>query len=165
MKLTQKRLLSLVSYDKDSGHFTRIHNRTRTDLVGTKCGNVMLNGYIGIQIDGKLYLSHRLAFLYVLGRWPLNEVDHVNAVRSDNSWSNLRDATRTQNSQNTGKKRGLMLKGVELATDPRRRKRFAARICANGKRRSSGYFETEQEAHEAYCQAASSLHGEFARLS
>src|SRR6185369_15339637 len=58
-------------------------------------------GYRWIGIEGKVYPAHRLAFLWMTGRWPCTrDVDHINRDPSDNSWANLREATSSQNSSN-----------------------------------------------------------------
>lgn len=164
-ELTAQRLRQLFKYEPEIGNFIRLKNATRSDLVGKIAGTLLKNGYVSIHVDGAAYLAHRLAFLYETGHWPSIHTDHRNGVRNDNRWLNLRDATRSQNNQNSKRKGRRFLKGVELATDPRRLKPYSARICANGKRHSLGYFSTEIEAHAAYCEAATRLHGEFARAA
>lgn len=161
--LSAEHLRKVLSYDMDTGRFARLASTTRTDLIGCIAGSPQNNGYIAIHISGRLYLAHRLAFLYVNGKWPDDEVDHINGDRKDNRWSNLRNASHSQNCQNAKSKGRSLPKGVELATEPRRRKRYFARIMANGKRYSLGYFYTPEEAHAAYMAAAVKRHGEFAR--
>ena len=34
------------------------------------------------------------------GEWPLYEIDHINRIKTDNRWCNLRDVTCTVNLQN-----------------------------------------------------------------
>jgi hypothetical protein len=63
-------------------------------------GCLQHNGYRHIGVLGKVYSAHRLAFLYMTGKFPLDEVDHKNHERSDNRWSNLREVTRLENSRN-----------------------------------------------------------------
>jgi hypothetical protein len=90
------------------------------------------------------------------GEWPANHVDHKNGVRNDNRWCNLRDVTRSVNSQNqrhapAGSKTGLF--GVQVD-----RNKFRARIIVTGTRHGLGSFESAEEAHQAYIDAKRSLH-------
>ena len=53
-----------------------------------------------IRIRGKAYYSHRLAFLYMTGEWPLEEVDHIDRNPYNDAWVNLRKATSSLNKWN-----------------------------------------------------------------
>lgn len=90
---------------------------------------------------------------------PTNEIDHINGVKDDNRFSNLREATRGQNTRNskTRKDSSVGLKGVS----PDRGK-FRARITLNGVRIYLGTFATKEEAFEAVRAARRELHKEFA---
>ena len=68
--------------------------------VGDIAGGIRSDGYASISVDGGLFLSHRLAFLYFDGMFPLNDVDHINGKRADNRWINLRKVTRLENTRN-----------------------------------------------------------------
>ena len=57
-------------------------------------------GYRRIQLLGKRYKSHRLAWAMHHGDWPADQIDHINGVRSDNRIGNLREASQTENSRN-----------------------------------------------------------------
>lgn len=89
-KLTQKRLKKLLYYNPDTGIFTWKIN-SRRSLKDAPAGNLHPSGYIRIGIDSKEYRAHRLAFLYMEGYIPENDVDHINRVRDDNRWKNLRE--------------------------------------------------------------------------
>ncbi|WP_320728213.1 HNH endonuclease [Enterobacter ludwigii] len=100
MDLSRERLMELLSYSPVTGRFTWIKSGPGV-TVGKVAGNSSGNkGYVRIKIDGHLYLAHRLAWLYVYGSWPKEEIDHVNLIRDDNRISNLREASRAQNSRN-----------------------------------------------------------------
>ena len=103
--LTQDRLKELLHYDPDTGRFIWIGSRGGT-AAGSRAGARDSHGYIRISICGKLHLAHRLAFLYVVGATPPKDIDHINHVRDDNRWENLRPATRRENAVNTGPRRG-----------------------------------------------------------
>lgn len=49
--------------------------------VGDVAGCVDKDGYIQIRLKGKMYPAHRLAWLYVYGEWPQDEIDHINCVK------------------------------------------------------------------------------------
>jgi hypothetical protein len=123
-------------------------------------------GYRTIGIGGKRYLAHRLAWLYVHGEWPADQIDHVNMDRSDARMCNLREATAAQNKRNTGARshNRSHLKGVEFNTR-RKIKRWYAVIRSDGKRNFLGSFDCPAAAHFAYVIAADKFHGEFARMS
>lgn len=97
--ITQDRLKAKLSYSPDTGLFTRAVDCGSRFKAGTESGTLS-NGYRQIQVDGKLYRAHRLAFLYMLGEYPKNDVDHIDGDRDNNKWSNLRPATRAENLRN-----------------------------------------------------------------
>ena len=91
----RKRLEERLSYDRETGLF--IWRMARADKIGAIAGKREHHGYIQIVIDGRAYMAHRLAWLWQTGGWPLREIDHVNGHKDDNTWNNLREATRSQN--------------------------------------------------------------------
>jgi hypothetical protein len=115
-------------------------------------------GYRCIAVDGKQYMAHRLAWLYVYGRFPKGGLDHKNRVAADNRISNLRNANQSQNSGNkkVHVNNRLGLKGVR-----KMHKNWQARIMLNGSAIYLGTFATPEAAHLAYCRAAKKLYGEF----
>jgi hypothetical protein len=74
---------------------------------GEVAGTMDSGGYRRIGIDGKYYGAARLAWLYVHGEWPKNEIDHINRVRDDDRIVNLRDVTHTGNQNNRSANNGL----------------------------------------------------------
>ena len=101
-KPTAIRVYELLTYDPESGDFRWLVDRgkSKAGKAGAIAGSNVGNGYRRIMIDGKSYLSHRLAWLYVHGAWPAKEIDHVNGSHSDNRIVNLREATSAENHQN-----------------------------------------------------------------
>lgn len=120
-------------------------------------------GYRYITIDSVRYKANRLAWLYMTGEWPPEQVDHKNHNTGDDRWENLRLATQSQNKANcrTYKKKSCTLKGVQ-AVQKRHSIRYRAVATKDGKCINLGNFDTEMEAHLAYVKAATALHGEFA---
>lgn len=84
-------------------------------------------------------------------------MDHINLDRSDNRMANLRKATKNQNMQNVPTRRDG-LKGASFKQGV-----WRARVTHDGVHYIIGYYATEQEAHNAYVEAATRLHAEFAR--
>lgn len=99
LSITQDRLKELLYYNKQFGIFVWKNDKGRSKK-GTVAGTLTNRSYIKIKIDGALYTAHRLAFLFVCGRLPSDQVDHINGVRSDNSFSNLRECTPQENNLN-----------------------------------------------------------------
>lgn len=97
--LTAERLRQLLDYDPESGLFTWVFNRPRCK-AGAIAGCENDRGYISIGVDGKFYLAHRLAFLWMTDEWPQYQVDHINHVKTDNRWANLSNATNQENQRN-----------------------------------------------------------------
>lgn len=98
----------------------------------------------------------------IMGHVDGKEIDHKNGDKLDNTRSNLRFCTHSQNLGNIGRSKHNKtgLKGVHWYT---KYGCYRAQIRDKGKVRWLGNFKTAIEAHEAYTAAASKIHGEFAR--
>jgi hypothetical protein len=155
--LTQDRLKQLLQYDPETGIFTRIANTRRTDLLGKKAGRThKKRGYCEINVDGRLYYAHRLAFLCMTGEMPAGEVDHINHVKNDNRWANLRSATVSENQQNRIQHQSNnKLKVMGVSTNG---SGFRARINTDSGAKHIGTFKTPELAHAAYIEAKRKLH-------
>jgi hypothetical protein len=159
--LTSERLRDLLDYDPLTGIFCwRVPSKkgmSAGSVAGWRCNN-----YLRIQIDKRSYFSHRLAWLYIHGRWPEIHIDHINGIPTDNRIKNLREATNSENRRNTGAQinNASGFKGVSWKAKNRR---WVAQIKLHGKKMHIGLFDTPEAAHAAYCEAADRLHGQFAR--
>lgn len=162
--ITQNRLKELLLYNSDDGTFVWKIGRSGSSGLGNLAGSIHSKGYKRVQLDGTYYLMHRLAWLYTYGKFPLNTIDHINGVRTDNRISNLREATISENNQNRG-----MLKnntsGHKGVSWNKRIKKWEVSIFANGKKHSLGCFDNPEEAAIAYKEAAAKYHREFAGVS
>ena len=148
-------------YDLDTGEFRRKAVRNNRHKIGEVAGHIKeADGYVRIIIDGKSYLAHRLAILYCTGDWPKHQVDHSNMNKADNRWVNLREATANQNGFNR----------PEYATNKSGHKgvswypkyglwRVQAKV--NGRVKHLGYFESVDEAADAYARFTTPIHKEF----
>jgi hypothetical protein len=128
--------------------------------AGDVAGNSSDGRYVVIQIDGRSYYAHRLAWFYVHGAWP-SIVDHVNRNGLDNRLSNLRAATKSLNAvnsplaaSNTSGHRGVYWS--------KRNGKWLAKIKVAGKEKYIGLFNDKDEAAAAYRSAAITVFGEFA---
>lgn len=160
--LTVGRLRELLHYDPETGVFTRRVDIRGGGRNGTVAGSNHNAGYLSITIDGRQYLAHRLAWFYVTGRWPVVDIDHIDRDRRNNRWANLREATRSQNMANTGRRRDNKsgFKGVSRHVQTGR---WQAHSSGGGRTVYLGLFDSAEEAHRAYVAFATDSFGEFAR--
>jgi hypothetical protein len=149
-------LKEFLRYDPDSGEFFWLRSRPRGIKPGDKAGCVTPHGYRYIKFLGRPYFAHRLAWFFVTGEWPLGWLDHINGDRQDNRYSNLREATTSENQQNrkmqTYSKSGMI--GVRRSYGSR----WRAMIIIDGRRIYLGAFATKDEAHAAYIKKKSEIH-------
>lgn len=96
--ITQDRLKEVLTYDPETGCFTWNIQRGRCKS-GSIAGCIHKGGYLQIRIDEQSFLAHRLAFLYMTGAMP-DEVDHIDHIRTNNKWANLRPSNRIANQKN-----------------------------------------------------------------
>ena len=89
-KLTAERLRERLHYDAGTGVFTRRVGSGHA-RAGDMAGTIHSTGYVRISIDGGKYTAHHLAWLYVHGVWPSDQIEHINRKRSDNRIANLRE--------------------------------------------------------------------------
>lgn len=97
--MNQDYLKSIISYDPETGMFTALVKRGK-NVPGKVLGTKHSDGSMMIYINYKRYRAARLAWFYMTGTWPEHEIDHINRINSDNRWSNLREATRSENAMN-----------------------------------------------------------------
>lgn len=160
--ITQAECRSFLSYDESTGIFTRIRSMHGL-LVGKPTGVLAPNGYLRIRLCGRWYPAHRLAWFYVTGEWPPEDIDHKDGHRANNRFANLRLASRSENLGNMRvKAHSCAYKGVSFY---KRTGRWRARIRKDGKLIDLGYHGTPEQAHAAYVSAAAIHFGEFARAA
>ena len=162
--LTQGRLKEVLSYDPNTGIFIWVVSKNGRVKKGMCAGTKHCRGYRQICIDGKIYLSHRLAFLYETGEFPEEQCDHINGDRSDNRFINLRVVSQSENQHNIGgiprnNKSGFL--GVSWCN---RTRKWVSKIMINKYAKCLGYFESKKEAHFAYMAAKDTLHPTHKRL-
>lgn len=151
----------LLRYEAHTGNFVwlvRRNGRAGGVRPGDIAGKTLKTGYISIGVNGKDWLAHRLAVLFMTGEWPVGDVDHIDGDPANNRWDNLRDVPHSINLQNRRKatkasKSGVL--GVHYSTTERR---WIAEICVQGKAKRIGRFKTVDDASDAYKRVKRLLH-------
>lgn len=146
-----------LSYDPLTGEITWIAPRSST-FIGKPAGRIGKQGYRVIHVQHALLQGHRIAWLLYYGKWPKNDIDHINGIRSDNRISNLRDVPRRVNRENMRKAMPSNKCGYMGVTRSRGSKRWAAKITVKGEIKFLGCFDTPELAHAAYVDAKRKYH-------
>ncbi len=162
--ITAERLREALSYDPLTGIWTRRITTSSNARAGAIAGCLTPIGYLVIRLDGRLYASHRLAWLWMTGVWPSSALDHKDLNKSNNKWDNLRESTMSQNLANT-RRRSDNTSGVKGVTWFKERGKWMAKIQVQGKFHTIGYFDDLEIAAAAYAEAAKRYFGEFARAA
>lgn len=155
--ITQAYLQTLFTYDPDTGVFARKIARGNQP-AGIPIQYIDSVGYYAVSINKKLFRVHRLIFIYMGEELP-EVVDHVNGIRLDNRWCNLRGTNKQGNNQNATSKGGVVgHKGVCITASGK----YGAYVWHNGKRLWLGSFSDLQDAIDIAVQTRDNLHKEFA---
>jgi hypothetical protein len=151
---------TLIAYDPDTGMFTwlpRGNPQWDGKWAGKKAGTVNGPGYCVFELENRPFLAHRVAWAISHGRWPANQIDHIDGDRANNRLSNLREATVRENHQNrsrhTSNTSGYL--GVYWHAPT---KKWQAKIMVNGNTHHLGVFDCPAKAHAAYLVAKRQLH-------
>lgn len=169
--LTQDHLREYVAYDPETGEFRLIKDMwrrkagtviNRNEMVRQRSGRSVR--YCRVSFDGRNYPAGHLAWFYMTGEWPSDEIDHRDTDGWNQRFDNLRPATRSQNQANC-RRYGSNTVGAKGVYRAGGRRPFRAMIQKDKRRISLGRFETEAAALAAYARAAVVLHGEFARAA
>jgi len=142
--LTQDYLKNILDYNPETGDFTWLITPGKRIKAGCIAGSVNGLGYLIIKINNKNYKAHRLAMLYMTGKWPKDQADHINHIKNDNRIVNLREATDEENSKNAPKRKDNT-SGITGVLWHSRDKVWQAQIAVTGKRKHLGYFDDKFE--------------------
>ncbi len=153
--ITQTRLMELFTYNPDTGNFIR-NTSIGPYKSGSIAGSLKRDGYVRIVADKINYAAHRLAWLYMYGYIPEKDIDHINRIRNDNRITNLRPVTRSENSRNQNM-RPTNTSGFAGVTFQKSCNKWQAQIQYLGEKVYLGVYNTAEEAHEAYLEAAEVL--------
>ena len=127
-----ERILEVLDYNPENGKLTWLVSTSKRIRVGDSAGSFRPSGYIDIKIDGILYKAHRIIWLWMTGEWPKHQIDHVDGTKTNNRWSNLREATQSQNQQNA-KRRSDNKSGFKGVHWNKRAGKWHAKIKISGK--------------------------------
>ncbi len=158
-KLTQDYLRSQLLYKSETGEFWWIATQKGRDL-SRQAGTFNNFGYRVIMLNGHRWVASRLAWFYMTGNWPVNEIDHIDRNNSDDRWSNLREATRSENACNTGT-RSDNSSGHRGVTWDRQKLKWKVQISVKGGKRIQKHFRNIDDAVSFYKSKAQELFGEF----
>jgi hypothetical protein len=161
-ELTQERLRELLDYDPETGNFHWRVRKKRGHRAGDIAGCRVRSDCWCINIDGRFYRAHQLAWLHTKGEWGRPIIDHRDGNPLNNRWSNLRLSSYSENAANRGRLRSNT-SGFKGVVFDRRRGNWRGAITKLGKRHHIGTYATAEEAHAAYVAKARELYGEFAR--
>jgi hypothetical protein len=150
-------------YNPENGELRwRIGSRRRAagKLAGTS--NKTEKGRISVGFRNRDYKGHIIAWVCQTGEWPTHQIDHINEDPSDNRWSNIREATKSENMRNITRIKSNTSghKGVSFH---RQTAKWKASIKVDGVQYHLGLFSTVEDAAHAYAKAAQKLHGVFAK--
>ena len=159
--MNQETLKLYLTYSPDTGEFLRLVSTSSRARVGSVAGTITSWGYRSISVNGENHKAHRLAWLYMTGSWPVAEIDHINGVKDDNRWGNLREASHSENAKNL-KLRTNNTSGVKGVYWHKRNKKWLAQCMVNGKQHTLGYFTDLATAEIVIRAFREKYHGEFA---
>lgn len=146
--LTQEQVKELFGYDAENGILIKKLRRGRT--YNKPCGhNPRSDGYGSVNIDGKMYKTHRVIWLIHYGSWPDGEIDHLDRNKMNNRIDNLRSVCSSENQHNIGlfKNNSTGYPGVSWYKPL---EKYRAQIMVNNEQKHLGYFDTAEEAFLAY---------------
>jgi hypothetical protein len=156
--MTQEELKRMMRYCPDTGVFIWLRGNGKAvkegDIVGSYARR---SGYRKTKLKHKQWMLHRLAFLYMTGSLPREQVDHINGVKDDNRWSNLRAVSQYENGLNQ-KKSVLNKSGVPGVCLHKSSGKWQASIWVLRKFKYIGLYENFSEAVTAR-KSAESLYG------
>ncbi len=154
-------LSRLFNYDPETGVLSwKAAPSFNTSRIGSEAGTLRPDGYREVRVNGRLCLTHRIAWAITAGSWPVAFLDHVNRDRSDNRLVNIREASASQNQSNKGVRKDSR-SGVKGVTWHPALKKWRAIITHNGKRISLGCFLDIEDAGRAFIAASKKVRGEF----
>jgi hypothetical protein len=169
-QLTQEYLKERMEYNPETGLAIwlpcakKCYSTFNSRWVHKNIGHLDKNGYCVVTLDDIYYKAHVLFWFYMTGEWPPCEIDHINRIKNDNRWKNLRLATSAQNTINRGL-RSNNISGTTGVFWMKRHKKWKAKIVLDGEHIHLGYYSIKEDAIAARQQAETRYYGEFAYMN
>ena len=147
--LTQDQLKEILHYCPETGVLTwlvspnpRLRKGAEAGCVHTQRGN---KPYRIVRVSNRAYPAHRLAFLYMTGEFPEDQVDHIDGNGCNNIWSNLRAVTGLENKKNM-RKYASNTSGTAGVCWHVKCNKWVSQIKVEGKSKHLGYFTNKEDA-------------------
>lgn len=140
----REELLKLLAYDELTGILTWKVNKGPNARAGNKAGSLSDKGYRVIKINGVSYFSHRIIWKMMTREEPI-EIDHIDGVKYNNKFSNLRSVTAAENNLNM-RKFCTNTSGVTGVWWNHEKEKWASQISRNNKSERIGYFNNFEDA-------------------
>lgn len=171
---TAARLNERLYYNQETGvviwkerNVSEFDSQYRCDVWNSKFANkeagCLLSDtkYRLLGLDLISYGVRRIIWKIMTGNDPINEIDHINEIRDDNRFDNLREAIVSENNHNRGiqKNNTSGYKGIFWRKDC---KKWQGKVRFNYTRYYTGKFDAPEEAHFELCLIREKLHKEFA---
>lgn len=159
--ITQERLKELFDY-QDGQLIWKVKKAraNKGDIAGcySKHNGII---YRSIKVDGTVYTSHRLIFLFHNGYLPI-QVDHIDGNGLNNKIENLRSADASSNALNS------KLKSSNTSTSKnvywnKQRNKWMVQAVVDGKQKFFGLYDDFELADLVATEVRSKFHGQFAR--
>ncbi len=164
---TLEEIKARVEYNPKTGVFVwkqTLGGKCRKGYPAGRMGTGKAAGYMRVTIGGREYKAHRLAWLFMKGEWPTQQIDHINGLPHDNRWANLRLATQSQNKAN-GKPYKNNTSGFKGVSWNKQAAKWQASLQANKKLIYLGRYVNIADAIDAYNKAAERYFGDYHRKS
>jgi len=152
-KFTDLKNLRGFKYSPQTGNVYRSQQQGRNGARGVIRGKNP-GGYLHFQYKGKMISCHRAAFQLRNIDPTGMEVDHINGIRADNRWENLRLVTSRDNANNKSFHRNGRKVGARFCNQ---KNKWLSEIIIGGKSNHLGFFLNEDDAHNAYIEAKTAL--------
>lgn len=98
------------------------------------------HGYRIGAIHDRLYRAHRVLWLLHTGKWPIEQLDHINGCRHDNRLANLREASNAENAKNQRVRPGNT-SSVQGVSWHKQVGKWRAYITVEGRHKALGCFD------------------------
>jgi hypothetical protein len=154
---TQGYIKSIFKYNPETGVFKWLYSGRGIKKYKDMVAGCKKTKYVYIKLNQVSVTAHRLAWLYMTGEYPVNEIDHIDGDGHNNKWNNLREATRSNNCLNSKRKNRYGIRGVRKNG----KNGYSAEARINKKYYYLGTYPTVREAGKAYEQFAIENHLDF----